>query len=154
MPAVTSAAEGMSTGAASGSEDSGTSAPTATRAAAASGTLIQNTPAHDQAATSSPPSTGPAAIATAATAAQAANAFGRPEGAKTCTRIASVAGMTSAAPTPIAARPATSQPVAGASAAAAEAAANSASPTSSTRRRPNRSPAAPKATSSPAKTTT
>ena len=83
----------------------------ATNATAMTGTLIISTEPHQKCSSSQPPVTGPRATATPAVAAQMAMAIARSLGAgKTLTRMASVAGNISAAPTPIAARQAMSSP--------------------------------------------
>ena len=73
-------------------------------AAAANGTLTMKTDDQSNHSSSSPPVSGPSPIPTAASAAQIAIAFARSLPVKTFAMIERVAGMISAAPTPIAAR--------------------------------------------------
>jgi hypothetical protein len=130
----------------------GTTATVAASAIAAKGTLIQNAEDHEKWSSSRPPSVGPATTAMPAIADQIPIAAGRSAGANTSERIDSVAGMTSAAPTPITARKAINSAAEPASAAAAEPAPNSTSPSMRPRRRPKRSPHAPATMTSAAKT--
>lgn len=73
---------------------------------------------------------------TDATALHTAKARGRSSAGNTATRTASVAGITSAAPTPMRARIAMSHPIVGAAAASADARPKTSSPTTTVRRLP------------------
>ena len=137
------------------SREVGTIRAMATRATAMTGTLIIRTEPHQKCSSSQPPVTGPRATAAPAVAAHTAIAAARSRGAvKTLTRMASVAGNISAAPTPIAARQPISSPGLSDHAARAENTANRTSPICIMPLRPNRSPMLPAAISRPAKTRT
>ena len=102
--------------------------------------------------TSSPPSVGPAMVATPATAPQTPNAAPRRSGGNTMVRMARVCGMSMAAPRPCTARNATSQPAPGDRPHAAEARVNTTTPAKNIRRWPSRSPRRPAVISSTART--
>ncbi len=95
------------------------------------------------AVTSSPPSVGPAMVATPATAPQMPKAAPRLSAGNTMVSKASVWGISSAAPRPWTARKAMSQPGVGASPQAADATVKSAIPAKNTVRWPSRSPSLP-----------
>ena len=78
-------------------------------APAATGRLMKKIDCHETCSTSTPPSTGPIASASAETPAHVPIARPRSCGGKTFVMIDSVAGIMSAAPTPCAARPPISQ---------------------------------------------
>ena len=84
------------------------------------------------AVTSSPPSVGPAIVATPATAPHTPKAAPRRSAGKTIVKIASVCGISSAAPRPCTARKPMSQPGDGAKPQAAEATVKSAIPAKNT----------------------
>lgn len=84
--------------------ESGTRSATQTRAMMTTGTLIRKIEPHQKWSRSSPPVTGPTAIATPTLPAQIPMALGCSSRSKTCTSTASVAGITKAAPKPISAR--------------------------------------------------
>lgn len=154
IPAVTRTVPGRSSPRPSPARVSGTSRTIPTSATVTTGTLIRNTPAQLHASTSAPPSRGPAAMPTDATALHTAKARGRSRPGNTATSTASVAGITSAAPTPIRARIAISQPTEGAAAASADATPKTSRPPTTVRRLPYRSEITPAVMRSPAKTTT
>ena len=117
------------------------------------GTLTMNTEPHEKWSSRNPPVTGPRATATPAIADHRAIATARSFATvNTFVRIDSVAGMISAAPTPIKARAPMSWPALVDSAAARDDAPKITMPTVSAPLRPNRSPSAPKERSRPAKT--
>ena len=72
-----------------------------TRATAISGRFTRNTEPHQKCSSSQPPATGPMAAPAPASPAQTAMARARSCGGKTLVRIDRVAGITSAAPTPM-----------------------------------------------------
>ena len=111
--------------------------------AAASGTLITKTHRHDATPSSPPPTNGASAPATPLNAAQAPTALALSVAAKLDWMMARLAGVTSAPPMPCSVRAAISAWMPGASAQSTEAAVNHTEPMTKTRRRPNRSPAAP-----------
>lgn len=97
--------------------------------AAAIGRLTRNTARQPKATTSPPPSTGPTISELPAAPAQIPTAWARSRGAvKVCVRIARVAGISIAAPTPCTARKMISQPVVGAAAHSPDPAAKTATP--------------------------
>ncbi len=102
--------------------------------------------------TSTPPSGGPAAAATAPLADQIATARGRWGAANSTSTSARDVGNSAAAPTACATRAATSQPTDGAAAHRPEAATNTSAPAMKTRLRPRRSASRPAGTSSAANT--
>ena len=115
-----------------------------------SGTLTRKTARQPSASVSTPPSTQPEAPPPAAAAVHHATARRRSAGSANATvSRASAAGAASAAPTPCTPRLATSTAGEFASPQERDAAPNSARPSANRRRRPNRSPARPAATSSP-----
>ena len=97
----------------------------------------------DHASTSQPPSTGPSAVVSAEDPAQVPIARPRSPSGKCALMIARLLGTSSAPPIPCTARAAISTPAPGAIAQATDAAVKTATPIAKTRRRPNRSPAAP-----------
>ncbi len=132
----------------------GTSRQVAKAAATTIGTLSQNTGRQPPAVTTAPPSTGPAASASADTPAQTPRArarSARPGWALVMT--ASVPGSSSAAPNPWPARAATSSGAVAASPHAADATPNSPKPVRTTRRWPTTSPSAPPVSRNAARTT-
>src|SRR6185503_4599452 len=104
-----------------GARDNATAAPTA------SGTLSQNRACHVATTSSAPPTSGPTATPSATTPVHPATPRDRSSGAEART-AANVAGMTSAAASPVSTRAATSTPADGAAAATADPAANARSP--------------------------
>ena len=102
----------------------------------------------EAASTSHPPSSGPAAPATAARPDQAPMARPRSEGSKPDEMIDRLAGTSSAPATPWSARAAMRKPTPGANPHSTEAATKPARPATNTRRRPYRSPALPPSRSS------
>jgi hypothetical protein len=99
-----------------------------------------------------PPTSGPSGTARPEAPAQIAMARPRSPSSNALVMIARVDGRMAAAPTPITARMTISSVGAVAYAATAEAPPKSTSPPASTRRRPKRSPTAPKGRSSAANT--
>ena len=126
-------------------------APPATTTTAASGRFSQKAHRHPRLSIRNPPTAGPSAVVIDAAPAQVPIARPRISGGKAAEMIARLCGTISAAPTPCTARAAISAPIPGASAQAAEASAKSRIPETNTRRRPNRSPAAPPTSSSAAR---
>ena len=117
------------------------------------GTLMRNTEPHQKCSSNKPPTTGPNATAAPDTADHTPIAFARSTGSvNTFVMIASVAGNTSAAPTPIAPRQKIRLDVPPEKAAIVEHAAKMARPTCSAPLRPKRSPMPPPARRSPANT--
>ncbi len=102
--------------------------------------------------TSSPPSVGPAIVATPATAPQTPNATPRRSAGKVLVMIVSVCGMSMAAPRPCTARNPISQPGLGAAPQAAEARVKTATPPANMIRGPIRSPSRPAVMTSTAST--
>ncbi len=133
--------------------DSGSSSRPTGRLTSINGMLTRKTEPHQKCSRRKPPSSGPTAAPTAATALQMpmASARSRRSG-KTCRRIDKVAGMIIAPPTPSSARAAMSTWALSARAAMAEATPNSAYPRSRIRLRPTRSPSVPNRISSEAQT--
>ncbi len=131
-----------------GSVDSTAERRTSHRPTRASGALTQNVERQPRRPVRTPPTAGPAAWPTQATAIQAPNALGCSSGGNIGGISASVAGRISAAPTPIAARPTIIPSTPGANAAASETAPITSRPTSSIRLRPNTSPRRPAASTS------
>ncbi len=121
-------------------------------ATAATGTLTRKTDVHENHSRSRPPNSGPSPMPIAAMPAQIPIALPRSSRGKTFVMIESVAGMMSAAPTPIAARIAISWLALSATSTARLALPKIASPASSARFRPKRSPSVPMVRSRPAKT--
>ena len=97
----------------------------------------------EAASTSQPPTKGPTAAATPDRPDQAPMARGRSSGLKLASRMARLAGVSSAPPIPWATRPSTSAASFGASAHATDATAKTTTPVWNTRLRPNRSPRDP-----------
>ena len=122
---------------------SGTWARARTTTATDSGRLSQKAARQPSVSISMPPSAGPMAVVIADAPAHVPMARPRRSGGKAAERIARLCGTRSAAPKPWTARAAISQPTVGARAQASEASANTTVPVSNSRRRPNRSPAAP-----------
>ena len=123
-----------------------------TMTAAPIGRLMKKMYRQSKALTSSPPSVGPAMVATPATAPQMPNAEPRRWGGNTVVKMASVCGSSSAAPTPWRPRNAISQPTVGEKPQAADARVNKTTPTMNSLRCPNRSPSRPAVISSTAST--
>jgi len=114
---------------------------------------MRNTDPHQKCSSRKPPAIGPKATAMPDTADQMPIAFARSTGSvKRLVMIASVAGKTSAAPTPIAPRQKISWPLVEANAAAPLHAAKISSPICIVRFLPSRSPMPPPASSRQAKT--
>ena len=115
------------------------------------GTLTRKIQPHRKCWLISPPSTGPVARASAPTAAQTPMAMVRSlTSPKVATMMASVAGISSAAPTPWTARLAMSTSPLPASPAASEERVKTARPARNSRRRPYTSASRPPTSSSPA----
>lgn len=91
-----------------GLRDSGTSHAISASPSSTTGTLMRNTDPHQNRSSSAPPSTGPSTMEMPTDATQMPMARPRSSGSKTCVMIASVDGMTAAAPTPMKARAAIS----------------------------------------------
>jgi hypothetical protein len=121
-------------------------------AATANGTLRRKTEDQSNHSSSRPPASGPRPIPTAASAAQIPIALPRSSAGKTLAMIDSVAGMISAAPTPISARTAITCPAVSATRAPRLATPKIAMPACRASLRPNRSPSVPNTSSSPANT--
>ena len=137
-----------------GSRESGTRCRVPRRATASTGTLIQKTDDHEWLRMRKPPTIGPSAMPTPATAVQIAMALARSRGSpKQLTMIDRVVGMMSAPPRPMTPRPAMSIVAVPARALRIDPAMKVASPAASAWRRPNRSPRLPAVSSSPANTT-
>src|SRR5215207_3962349 len=111
---------------------------------------MQNSTRQSNASTSTPPSAGPAAAATAADALQRPIAAVRRAGGVSASTNASDAGIISAAPTPCTARAASRTPKVGASAASSDATVNVVTPATNRRRRPTTSASRPAGASSAA----
>ena len=111
-----------------------------------------NTDHQSNHSSSRPPASGPSPMPTAASAAQMAMALARSAPLKRFAMIDSVAGMISAAPTPIAARNAMTWLALSASGAARLDRPKMTTPACRARFRPNRSASVPKTRSRPAKT--
>ena len=129
---------------------SGTTVTVAAIATTASGTFTQKTEPQKKWASSRPLRVGPTTMPIPAMLDHSAIAPARSRAGNTAVRIDSVAGMTNAPPTPISARAAISVAESPDRAAQAEPEAKMTRPSSSARRRPNRSPSAPAMTSSAA----
>ena len=151
-PAIESAAPRMSSRGCDGSRDSGTRSAAPARAIATTGRFTRNMLFQLKCSSSQPPVTGPTAMPSPETAAQAAMAFGRSCAGKMFVRMDSVVGMIPAAPRPIRAREAIRAFALSESAARVDPAPKTSRPITSARRRPKRSPRLPAVSSSPAKT--
>ena len=132
-----------SSGGAAGLRDSGNSTAPATKVRQTAGTLIQNTECHEKCCNSTPPRTGPSGRPAAIAAVRMPIALGRSASLNLAETTARDSGNTIPAPSPITARAAISSPAETDSAHHTEAPPNTASPASSSRLRPNRSPASP-----------
>ena len=119
---------------------------------AATGTLTRKTDVHENHSSSSPPNSGPRPMPIAAIPAQIPIALARSSRGKTFVMMDRVAGMMSAAPTPIAARIAISWLALSATRTARLAVPKIASPARRARFLPKRSPSVPMVRSRPAKT--
>ena len=104
-----------------GSNDSGTCRAAMATTATDSGRLMRKIQRHDAASTSQPPTKGPMAAATPDRPDHAPMARGRSSGLKLASRMARLAGVSSAPPIPWATRPSTSAVSLGASAHATDA---------------------------------
>ena len=113
------------------------------RTAAPIGRLTKKIQRQSNAVTSSPPRVGPAIVARPATAPQMPNAAPRRSGGNVMVTMASVCGISMAAPSPWTARKPISQPTPGANPHAAEAAVNTVIPATNIVRGPSRSPSRP-----------
>jgi hypothetical protein len=116
-------------------------------APAATGRLMKKIDCHDTCSTSTPPSTGPIASASAETPAHVPIALPRSCGGNAFVMIERVAGIISAAPRPWTARPPMSHAEDCEKPMKALEAANSTTPMRKTRRRPKMSPSRPPVTS-------
>jgi hypothetical protein len=114
---------------------------------AASGALRRKSHRHDSAVATKPATSGPTAEPIAPVALQMPIAVPRRSGGNASLTIDSEVAVTNAAPSPCTARAAINTPVPGARPAISEPTANTAAPMVITRRRPNRSPSRPAATS-------
>src|SRR5262249_36511433 len=130
-PVMASSAPALSSGGASGGADSGTNRIVPVIATAASTTLTANADRHENTASGAPVPSAPSRAAPPATDAQTETARVRSAGGKVLVMVDSVAGMTSAAPTPIRPRRKISSSADEAVIATAEAAPKMASPASS-----------------------
>ena len=126
-----------------GSRLSGVTARVTTAVRTASGTLIQKINRQSAWSASQPPTSGPTMPKMAPAPAQVPKALPRSSGGKAAPIRARAPGVSRAAPIPWTARPAISSWTVGARPQAMEARAKMATPIRKTRRRPNRSPAAP-----------
>ena len=136
---VESATPGKSSGGTPGRRDSGSQRSPKKAASSTNGTLTRNTQRQSATSTSTPPTTGPSASPSPATADQIPAALARSSGGKSTTSKDSAGGITHAAATPISARAAISSPTVCAAAASTDVTAKPISPSTNTRRRPNRS---------------
>jgi hypothetical protein len=134
--------------------DSRTATSVTTNPATPSGTLTQKIADQPNASISTPPRIGPSPNPSPATAAQIPIAPARRSAGNASTRIDSVSGAISAAPTPCTTRAAISAGSSVASAHAAEKTVNVARPTRNRRLRPYLSPRAPPTRISEASATT
>jgi hypothetical protein len=116
------------------------------------GRLTKKIHRQSNALTSRPPRVGPATVARPATAPQTPKAAPRRSAGKTMVTMASVCGISMAAPSPWTARKAISQPAPGASPQAAEAIVNTVTPSANMVRGPSRSPSRPAVMTSTAST--
>ena len=105
-----------------------------------------------KAVTSKPPRVGPATVARPATAPQTPNAAPRRSGGKTMVTMASVCGISMAAPSPCTARKPMSAPALGANPHAADASVKTVIPAANMARGPIRSPSRPAVITSTAST--
>ena len=154
-PTIDSSEPTRSSGAGSGSFDSGRTKCPIETAITTTGTFTRKTDPHQKWARRSPPTAGPSALPSALTAAQIPMARPRSLGSvKRLVRIESVAGMMSAAPIPMHARAAITCVVSAANAAATDDVPNTSNPMVSARLRPKRSPRLPAVRSRPANTST
>jgi len=142
-PRVTRRLPGTSRRRADGSRLSGTRHAVTAMQTMANGTTTKNTARQDTASTSHPPIAGPTAVVSAENPAHVPIAVPRSCSGKEALMSARLPGTRRAPPTPCTARRPTSHSTDGAHPHAADAVANTAVPTMNTRRRPNRSPAAP-----------
>ena len=132
--------------------DEGTSRAPATRATATTTTLIRNTEPHQKCWSSHPLTTPPEATPTPANPAHTAMARRRSDGGNTWASTDRVAGITRAAPTPMAARAVMSRPEDPENTANPDAAPKITRPLLSASLRPNRSPRLPAVSRRPANT--
>ena len=151
-PTIDSSAPIGSSGRRSSSRDDGTTTAMAPKASRAMGTLMNSTDPHQKCSSRIPLMSGPMAPPAPAKPAHTAMALPRSWGGKTTVRMDSVAGMISAAPSPITARRAMSCIGSPAWLATTAATANTPSPVSRARLRPKRSPRAPAKSRKPANT--
>ena len=152
-PTIESPAPVQSIGSACGLRELGTRKRPAMSAPITIGTFTKNTDPHQKCSRRKPPATGPSAMAMPATPDQMPIAMARSRGTvKTLVMIESVAGMISAAPSPITARAPTSWLTPPEKAAAPDATPKITRPMVSAPLRPNRSPSAPKVRRKPANT--
>ena len=138
---ATSASPGTSTGVARPAP-SGTFTSTSGTSTSPIGTFSQKIASQPISCVTIPPSTGPVRTAIPAPASRRPIAAPRRSAGYAALTRASPSAMTSAAPAPCPARPATSTPASGASPQTADEAVNTDSPIAYMRRRPNRSPSA------------
>ena len=130
-------------GSASGSSVSGTCRAATTTTNTASGRLMRKIHRHEAASTSQPPRKGPMADATPLSPDHAPMARDRSSGRKLASRMARLAGVSSAPPTPCTSRAKTRNTTVGATAHSSEPTANTTMPSWKMRLRPNRSPSDP-----------
>ena len=116
---------------------------------AASGRLMKNTHRQPNSWVSSPPKNNPTIVAIPLTPAHTPSALCRSESWKVVVKMDSAAGVIIAAPKPWASRAPTSSPWLSANPQASDETANSEVPATSSRRRPNRSPARPPSSRNP-----
>jgi hypothetical protein len=153
MAVMISAALGTSTGPGAGLRDSGTSTGARTSSGSSTGTARRNTDPHQKCWSRNPPTTGPRIPPAEKPVAHTAMAVRRCVASWKMLRSRDrVAGISIDPKRPSSARAATSASPVGANAASADTAAKPVLPTSSSRRRPTRSPREPMGTSSPAST--
>jgi len=130
----------------------GTNSMSPTRISTPSGMLMPNAHRHEKSVVSQPPRSGPTAAMPPIVAPHTAKAMPRSRPTKVALSVDSVDGRIIAPPTPCTTRAAMSALPESASAAQTEARAKITRPSTSMRRRPNRSPIVPKTTSRAAKT--
>ena len=151
-PAIDKSAPSGSSGARRFSLADGTRNAPAISATATTKTLVRKIAPHQKCSSSNPLVTPPSAAPTPANVAQIAIAFGRSLGGNTWASTDNVAGMTNAAPTPIAARATINAFAELENAAKPDARPNTTRPLFRESRRPKRSPSEPAVNNKPANT--
>src|SRR5262245_43508803 len=151
-PARDSVAPTGSSGVLDSSRDSGAYIQMATNVSATSGRFTSTAEPHQYRSRSAPDTIGPIAPPAPANPAHTAIARVRSSGGKMVVMIDNVAGITSAAPIPMTARPTITCSAADAIPASSEPDPKTTSPASNARLRPKRSPSAPATSNDPANT--